>query len=211
MAKIETGALAELVNLFLMRGGKGGVDQLRTEEGVAVVYDVAQLFPGQFYALSTRSFDSGAIAENVGITSAIASLPQIARLLAFHAQTDDASRVSQVWLYYEDIRVATASTGRDTPLWLWRAGGDTIALPAVIDIGNADLGTLLVPAAVDEWVSRQPIYRDLTGASRNGASQLSVRTVSTAFGAGSVRVTGHVTLAFPLTGETVVPQILPPL
>lgn len=201
MARVYGNTAGALANILEVESGQVRVDELRDGDGIGLVYDVAHLASPQTYALTTRGWDSGAINENVGVTIGITGLPRLARILAFHAQTDDAARVSQVWLYYENIGT------RDTPLWLWRTGGDTVPLPAAIDIGDADLGTLLVPAAVDEWVSRQPIYRDVTGASRTGATQLSVRVISTAFGAGTVRATGHVTMAFPLSPVTTALEI----
>lgn len=175
------------------------IDELRDTEGVSLVYDLAALIRSQTLRVDTRAFDTGALNQSTADNQVIDGLPSMARVIGIDVTTDNTSRLSRMAIYGDDIGVVTSAPLRSMLLWAWIAGGRSINIAAPYQAGDAALAAHLLAEVSDNsllanyvpWVGQ-----DLTP-NRTGFENVVISTLTTAFGAGTVRVTGHLTLLFP--------------
>jgi len=203
MGKILGSIPSALSGLLDIEGGQVLVDELREQEGVSLVYDIGQLIESETLRVATRSFDTGAINQSITSTATLTGMPQMCRILGIDVLTDDATRVSQVTLFGDDIGLAdaAATNARCQLMWNWVNAGRTLPRPGGYSAGDAALSTILLAEAADNnLLGPTPIFFNQQGvAQRSGHENLIIGVLSTGFGAGTVRVTGHVTLLFPTT------------
>ncbi len=156
---------------------------------------------GETSILQTRSIDTGAIAQSTDDSSLIEGLPETFRILGVNALTDDSSRLTSVCVFLEDIAAATATAGDSHMLWSWFANDPAETAPTgftVAGVAAATLGEYLEPAVHNEHTISYPFIVTDGGAQRRGARRIRVQVLTTAFGAGTVRVAVNVVMNFNL-------------
>lgn len=195
MSRILGGVGQSLARLLDIDGGRVRLTELRDQEGVSAVYDLHPIAEGEAYQEQTRGFDTGAINQSVNDQQVIAALPIIARIQGFTVATDDASRIASVVIFADQI--GPFGSGRDNPLWLWVNGDPTYTRPANLVVGDANLATVLNPPLTQQWW-RNYLMVSNTGAQKTGISQVTINVLTTGFGAGTVRCTGHMSMLFAL-------------
>ncbi len=194
MSQIRGGIGQSLSRILDFLGGRVALDTFNDVDGITPVYDVGRLAESELYVQDTRGFDTGAFAQSTTSTQLISDLPPIFSLLGIFVSADDATRINAVRIGMEDV--GAAGSTRDWPLWSWFAGEAT--QPNTWDIGDAALAALLVPATVSRqfWVPGIPMTNKATLSQRQGGLRIRARVTSTAFGAGTVRCTGHIVIGF---------------
>lgn len=212
MSRILGRVPSSLASLLDIEGGRVLVSELRDSEGVSLVYDISRLVDVETLALTTRAFDTGAMAASATVDSLIIDLPQAARILGVDVGTDVSARLAQCSMFLEDVGGFVSAPARDHMLWEWLAGGLARAAPVggVYTTGDLAATEVLYPSTeFRQGIYTQVPYIDRTGPQRTGASRVHVTTTATAFGAGTVRVSGHLLMLFSLgfsgRGTTLLP------
>lgn len=202
MSKIRGGVGRSLATILDALRGQLDLNEIRDQEGIAAVYDLSSIAEAELYCQDTRGFDSGALAASGSSTQTITGLPAIFTVLGIFIGTDVAARVAQVAVKMSTVGVATAT--RDWPLALWLAGDASVPTPGGWQIGDGAMSALLIPPVERTWWAQGPVQTNranLTG--RQGGAAISVEVDATAFGGGTVTVSGHIVTGFFRRGRDV--------
>lgn len=202
MAKIF-GDIGRVLSNILETPKGVSVNELRDTEGVHLTYDLGGVAEADLFSMDTRGFDTGNLAASASSTQSITGLPPVYMFMGVSVCTDQVTRISQVWVFGSNVGVAGST--RDFPLWVWNNGDDSIYKDPGINVGDASLTSFLVPSTAQGYFDPGlPLADRLSVKSRQGPEQLSVLTTTTAFGAGTARVTGHITIGFFRRGQFLV-------
>lgn len=189
MSKILSQTGVSLADVYDVKGSIVGVEELDAE-AVKTVHEMgATIFSER---LSTRivSIPSTAIAQtitfNVNFTAT-----ETSRVLGVQVVADDATRVARVQL---SITSPPAADNAEVPIFYWSAADDVLRRQNILIAGVVGSFDVMVPATPIN-VPNLLVGFD----SPRPASTLSMRGLSTTFGAGTVAIQALIHLAFPQT------------
>lgn len=198
MSRIVGSIGQDLAAILDVEGGRVDVRELRDQEGVSLVYDLAPLAAGHNASQAIRTFDTGAVAQSTTSLLSITGFPGIFSLQGLTVAASDPTRIEAVDIKATSIGLAT-QTNSDWFLWHWASGGTTHPNPfaTIGGVAAATVQSILVPAAKQD-VSWPVTFVDQGGPARGkrGVASIDIRVRTTAFGAGTAEVSGSVVLAF---------------
>lgn len=206
MAKIQGRIPGRLAQLLDITGGSVQVDELLDTEGVSLVYGIDHLVDGETVAIGTFNFDTNPIGASV-TTSLDAEVLRAMSVIGINFMTDDATRLNYAALLSADIG---GPTDVEDDL-LWHSGGTltTVPTPAGMVVGGQNLAQLVRPAEAKPLPYLMYSKNTITNPPR-GQGNLRFVVSTNAFGAGTVRVTANVVVAYRLELGGRIASLVPP-
>ena len=196
MVKILSQGGRSLADMYDVEGSIAGIEDLQTRE-LQIVHEMGATLFSERFRTTIRSVASAATAQNTDINLAITTLPNaITRILGIQVFADNGARIDRC-----QVSVNEPTNGDDFPIWVW----DALNLSAGVRV-EVDGGQVAVDILIPERNGSLPTF--VTGAAGETRSQqapdavrdITVRSRTTGFGAGTVVLTVLVYVAFTYTG-----------
>lgn len=196
MARTQARGGQSLALLYDLEGGKLASGAEVNDHEIALTHDLgAQLF-AEALRTRIRRLEALAVAQSTAFNIILTNLPNFAKLLGWWVHTSAASvaSIDNVSLWLEN------PAGNSLLLWQWDSttGSGVVARPG----GTTDLILLPSAASSAHWPQRDLIFRGFNDDDSN-FSNLTMRGITAAFGAGTINIRAEVLLAlfsFPAIG-----------
>ena len=186
MVKILSQSGDSLADIYDVEGSIAGIDHLETHE-LPIVHEMGATIFSERYSTQIRRIVVAPVAQNISFSQNLTDLPIMpSRLLSVAMITDDGARISALTLVARD-----PVSLQDVPIWVW---DPTVFVPIRLQDDGAAVATfdLLLGTASHNFTPNMVAGR---GQEPNMVSGLTLRGITTGFGAGTVFVRGLLHLA----------------
>lgn len=187
--KILAQAGVSLADIYDIEGSVVGVETLDADE-VKAVHEMGQTLFSERFSTQIFSVDTGPLLQNATISVGLEDLPSVpARILGLVVMVDTTARVLRV-----AVNASKPAPGpvEELPIWTWESGG-----------GETTARFTIAGVTGDQILLDSNLQFDRVPMLRAGADQpeslgnISLRGVTSGFGAGDVTVTLRALLGFP--------------
>jgi len=179
-----------LADIYDVKGSIAGVEELLARE-VSLVHEMGQTIFSERLSTTIRHRATDPLAASTAIAEIVADFPAApTRILGVTVLTDNAARLARVSVHLEDPLAE-----RGMPIWVW--DGTNNQTIDILDNGAISAEQMLTPTAEFQKIPNFRIGSDQPQFVEN----VSMRGVTTAFGAGDVTITMMVYIAFAETGN----------
>lgn len=188
LVKILSQSGNSLADIYDVKGSIAGIEQLETRE-LPIVHELgATIFSERLNGQMQRR-TSGDILQSTTFDIEFDLVHSITRILGLCVNTDNSGRIATAAVY-----IRNAADDREVPIFLWEAGGPTIAA-RYRDNGAAAAATTMLANMGDVGILPNLLFGPGQPA---GTSAMALRGLTTAFGAGTVEISMTFYRAFAL-------------
>lgn len=192
MVKVQSQSGNSLADIYDVRGSIAGVEQLETHE-LPIVHEMGSTVFSERLSGRVLTTNSGAVAQNTAIDQPIIALlvQPFGRIGGIFVFIDTTSRLTHMCVCIEE-----EAGGAGMPIWVW-------------DGTNEDAARVLIAGTPTNVITLRPniaytqVPNMLMGVSQpEQIPNLTLRGLTSGFGAGTVQVTLNVELLFPVTAQS---------
>jgi len=189
VVKILSQSGISLADVYDIEGSIAGVEQLESRE-VSLIHEMGGTIFSERYSTTFRRLTSGAIGQNQTDNFVLTDLPVTPfKILGLVVTVSTSGRTNRI-----NISIRDGGAGREMPIWAWDSANDGDMNVQLDDNGGGVALTIIHVPVI--YPNVFPLVVAGTDQPQH-TSELAMRQVTTAFGAGTVTHTMVMLLALP--------------